>query len=850
MLQVPPLVPVIAALAVFFGSPVLAEAEASAETVSKAKAETQSLAQATEGFVLSSGFIDVYASTDQGKVLALLPPSSPDGHEPGVLLRFIHAQRLTAGLGSNPLGLDRGWGNSGRILRFRRIGNRVIAEVENHRYRALTSNKLERQAVAASFASSFIWSTEIVAEDDDGRVLIDLAGLLTADGLGLARILGRDGGKFARADDRSLPDADSVLVFPDNVEIDAWITFTGDAPGSEIQATAADANAVTLIQHHSFVRLPDDGYRVRHADSRSASFELGFYDYASRLDEPVMGAYAMRHRLQHQNPGRPESGVREPLVFYIDSGAPERIQQALVEGASWWSEAFAAAGFENGFRVELLPEDAHPLDIRYNVVQWVHRQTRGWSYGGGIIDPRTGEMIKGHVILGSQRVRQDRMIFEGLAGVDAVGSGAENDPVELALDRIRQLAAHELGHALGFGHNFAASANDRASVMDYPAPWVHLDDQGALDFSRAYGHGIGEWDKLTARWLYSEFAPELDESARLDEIMAEAIERGLQFVADPHARSVSTAHPDGSAWDNGNDAIVELGRVLDVRARALADFGVDRIARGRPLATLREVLVPIYLYHRYQLDAAAKSLGGLRFSYARRGGPGTSPSPVSPDDQRRALAMLLKTLDPARLNLPEELVGSMPPSYNGYWFNAGAETLPARTGAAFDLFTAAETAADLSYAALLDGERAERLAAQSAMDPAMPSLDEVIEAIQARLFDDLATAGPPRLRVISQRLVARYAAALMRLESEAGSAQVQAAARAGLSGIARRLGRERGMADFSEWMTVRIQKHLGRPAPPSNPASPGPEIPPGSPIGGTKGLGPVDWLAEGCWHCD
>ena len=808
-----------------------------------------SFAEAVAGLELAEGFIDIYSSAAKGKVLARLPSADPDGDQPGVLLRFIHAQRLTAGLGSNPLGLDRGWGKSGRILRFRRIGDRVIAEVENHRYRAVTSNAPERRAVSESFATSFVWSTEVVAEDDSGRVLIDLAGLLTADALRLAQTLSRDGGTFKRADDRSLPDAASLLVFPDNVEIDAWITFTGEEPGREIQATAADSSAVTLIQHHSFVRLPDDGYRVRQADPRTGTFALGFYDYAARLDEPVVQAYAMRHRLQYNEPGKPESGVRDPLVFYIDPGAPERIRQALVEGASWWRDAFAAAGFENGFRVELLPEDAHPLDIRYNVVQWVHRQTRGWSYGGGIIDPRTGEMIKGHVILGSQRVRHDRMIFEGLAGVAAVGSGADDDPVELALDRIRQLAAHELGHALGFGHNFAASTNDRASVMDYPAPWIQVDDLGALDFSRAYGRGIGEWDTLVARWLYSEFAPDTDEQDRLDRIVAEAAGRGLRFVADEHGRSVATGHPFGAVWDNGADPIAELGNALAVREHALEQFAADRIAAGRPLAALRGVLVPIYLYHRYQVDAAAKSLGGLRFSYVRRGGPGERPTPVSPDDQRRALQMLLETLDPDRLDLRDEIVQMMPPSYTGYGFDPGSETLPGRTEPAFDLFTAAETAADLSLRALLNPVRAERLVAQSALDPAMPSLNEVVESVGERLLKDLANSDSPRMKTISQRLLARFAATLMALDATGGSAQVQASARAGLRNLARQTQRVRGMRDFADWMTTRIDSHLDRPAPPSNPSTPGPDVPPGSPIGSKAGPGSLEWVAEGCWHC-
>ena len=845
------LAPFWAALFLAFAVPGYVPAFAEDES---AGSQPASFTEATTGLELSEGFIDIYSSPEKGKVLARLPAPSAEFEQPGVLLRFIHAQRLTAGLGSNPLGLDRGWGNSGRILRFRRIGDRVIAEVENHRYRAVTSNPLEQRAVSDSFATSFVWSTEIIAEDDNGRVLIDLAGLLTADALGLAQTLSRDGGKFTRADDRSLPDAASLLVFPDNVEVDAWITFTGDEPGREIRATAADPGVVTLIQHHSFVRLPDDGYRVRSADPRTGTFALGFYDYAADLDEPVVRAYAMRHRLQYNEPGNPGSGVREPLVFYIDPGAPERIRQALVEGASWWRDAFAAAGFPDGFRVELLPEDAHPLDIRYNVVQWVHRQTRGWSYGGGIIDPRTGEMIKGHVILGSQRVRQDRMIFEGLAGVDAVGSGREDDPVELALDRIRQLAAHELGHALGFGHNFAASTNDRASVMDYPAPWVKVDDLGGLDFSGAYDHGIGEWDKLIARWLYSEFAPDVSESERLDAIVAEGAERGLRFVADEHARSVSTGHPHGAVWDNGGDPIEELGNALAVREQALARFGADRIAAGRPLAALREVLVPIYLYHRYQVDAAAKSLGGVKFSYAQRGGPGQRPAPVAAEDQRRALAMLLETLDPERLDLPDDLVRMMPPSYDGYWFEPGEETLPGRTAPAFDLFTAAETAGDISFAALLDPTRAERLAAPAAMDAELPSLTEVIAAVRARLLEDLGRAEAPRSRVISGRLISRYASALMRLDGQTGSAEVQVAARSGLRALLNRVKRQRDMREFGDWLAARIDNHLQRPAPPADPLTPGPDIPPGSPIGSTLGgtttSGALNWIAEGCWHCD
>lgn len=796
----------------------------------------KTFADHVSGLERADGFLETYSDPAKARVLVALPAVGDDGGS----IRFIHALRLTRGLGSNPLGLDRGWGNSGRILRFRRVGDRVMIEAENLRYRAVTANNLERDAVAESFARSFLWATDVLATADDGRVLIDLSGFLTLDGLGLARTLSSDGGAFKQAEDRSLPDVGSVLAFPDNIEIDAWITFIGDEPGAQIRATSADPNSVTLLQHHSFVRLPDDGYRVRHADPRSGSFEQAFRDFAAPLDEAIVRSYAVRQRLQYNEPGRPESGVAEPIVFHIDPGAPEQIRDALIEGAAWWAEAFEAAGFPDGFRVELLPEDAHPLDIRYNVVQWVHRQTRGWSYGGGVIDPRTGEIIKGHVILGSQRVRQDRMIFEGLAGVEATGTGRADDPVELSLDRIRQLSAHEVGHALGFGHNFAASSIDRASVMDYPAPWIRMDGN-RIDFSRAYDRGIGEWDKLSARWLYSEFAPGTDEADALDAILAEGAEAGLVYIADEHGRSVGSAHPKASVWDNGADAVDELERVLAVRAHALQRFGPDRVAEGRPLSELREVLVPIYLYHRYQVDAAAKKIGGVRFDYQKRGGPLEPMSPVPAEEQLRALYALLSTLAPEQLDLPDAVLSRLPPGTRGFGFaEADPETFSARTEPIFDLFTAAETAADVTLAALLDPRRTERLLQQHALDRELPSLDQVVGSIEGRVTDSLSRSDAGRHRMLAQRVAARYMAALIRLDTAAASPELRATARARLAALPDALPRRTADPTFAAWLAGSIEDHLERPAPPAEPAPAGPPIPPGSPIGS----------AELCWHCD
>jgi len=395
-----------------------------------------------------AGFIDLYVDKNENKVLAKLPKAD----EEGVSLRLIHTARLTAGLGSNPVGLDRGWGDSGKIIVFRKLGNKVIIEAENTLYRADPNNPLEERAVRESFARSFLASADIMSGSDG--LLIDLTDFLTSDVLNLQQYLKNRGeGNFSISKDRTLVDTANVFAFPDNVEMDVFFTLSSPKPGREFSTTAANGRDATLIQHHSFVRLPEEGYTPLEADPRTGAIEVVHYDYSAELSDQIETHIARRYRLQKNEAG----DTINPIVFYIDSGAPEPIRSALIEGAEWWKEAFAAAGYPDGYSVEVLPEDAHPLDIRYNVVQWVHRQTRGWSYGGGVSDPRTGEMLKGHVNLGSLRVRQDRMIFEGLAGTAKTDTGADDDPVELALDRIRQLSAHEVGHALGFAHNFAAS---------------------------------------------------------------------------------------------------------------------------------------------------------------------------------------------------------------------------------------------------------------------------------------------------------------------------------------------------------------------------------------------------------
>ncbi|MEM7456091.1 MAG: zinc-dependent metalloprotease [Planctomycetota bacterium] len=709
----------------------------------------------TEGLRKTDGYIPFYWDNEEGKILLELTRGEEE---------FLYVHSLATGLGSNPVGLDRGQLGDQKIVRFTRIGPRVLMMQRNLRFRAVTDNELEQRSVEQSFAESVIWGGEVVAETD-GVLLIDITSLLLSDIHGVIETLSNsDQGDFSLDDSRSAVFLDACKAFPENTELESTLTFTGDDPGRFVQQTAPTPRAITLRQHHSFIQLPDDEYQPRKYDVRSPCMFITFADYASPLDESLEHRWILRHRLKKSDPDANTSEAVEPIVYYVDAGAPELIQQALVEGASWWNEAFESAGFENAFRVEILPPDADPLDVRYNVIQWVHRSTRGWSYGGSVIDPRTGEIIKGHVTLGSLRVRQDQLLFNGLTsplassaqcaccGISGIVEDStladfddDTDALEVALARIRQLSAHEVGHTLGFVHNFAASTYaDRASVMDYPAPRVNVAADGTLDLSDAYGTGIGEWDKVSVQFAYTELPAELDESIILDDFLNQASANGYIFISDADARPAGAAHPLANLWDNGNDPIEELEHVMRVRRIALDNFDPAAMPAGTTTADIAQYFTPLYLHHRYQLNAAGKVIAGHLYEYGYSSGNQPAGEMIPVDRQKAALEALLKTLDPAELAIPADVMAAISP--RPHQTIRDVEIMDTNSGRIFDPLASARVAADLTLDELFQHQRLNRLSIHARQSielspevfiPAV--VERILENCPAKWSDDLTT---------------------------------------------------------------------------------------------------------------
>ncbi|HHP7242030.1 MAG TPA: zinc-dependent metalloprotease [Cyclobacteriaceae bacterium] len=678
------------------------------------ESKNQTIISFTSGMQKFAGYFDFYWDNNTGKIFLEVDKLNTE---------FLYVNALAAGVGSNDIGLDRGQLGDESVVKFERYGPKVLLVEPNQHYRAVSDNVEEVRSVNEAFASSIL-AGFLVEVDDEDRLLIDITDFIMRDSHLISRRLkDRKQGNYKLDPLRSSVYMPSTMNFPENTEFEAILTFSGTPEGDWIRSVVPNPQAVTVRTHHSFIKLPDDNYSTRTFDPRSGFNYIAYQDYATPIDEPLVKRMIRRHRLEKKNPNADISEAVEPIIYYVDRGAPEPIRSALIEGASWWNQAFEAAGYKNAFRVKVLPEGVHPLDVRYNVIQWVHRSTRGWSYGASVVDPRTGEIIKGHVSLGSLRVRQDFLIATGLLNPYKNANSSTVPMKAMALARLRQLSAHEVGHTIGLSHNFAASYNDRASVMDYPHPYVQMDKNGNIDLSEAYDVGIGEWDKVTIKYGYGQFGSDREAKKVLDQ----AFQDGFKYITDQDARPMDGAHPLAHLWDNGKDAVDELNRMMDIRRKVLNDFSEAAIKNDMPYSSIEEVLVPMYLFHRYQIDGASKLVGGLDYSYAVKGSDTEATSFIKPKRQIKAVDALISTIKPEALRLSEDLLLKLPPKAHGY--SRSRETFPSNTGIVFDYFAAIKVASSLPVSFLLNPGRCNRLVMFKARNTKQPGLTVMMDRL-------------------------------------------------------------------------------------------------------------------------
>ena len=645
---------------------------------------------------------------------------------------FLYVSSLSSGVGSNDIGLDRGQLGGERVVKFIKAGNKLLLVQPNQDYRAITNNELERKSIEQAFAKSVLFGFKIIETKNDSFI-IEITPFLMQDTHGVSNRLKRSNEGMYKLDlSKSALNMERTKAFPKNVEFDVILTFKGQPTGRNLRSVTPTASLVTVTQHHSFIELPDNNYKPRVFDVRSGAIPMSYMDYATPIQEQIRKRFVIRHRLEKKNPNAAISEAKEPIIYYLDNGTPEPVRSALLKGASWWNQAYEAIGFKDAFQVKMLPEDADPMDCRYNVIQWVHRSTRGWSYGGSVVDPRTGEIIKGHVSLGSLRVRQDFLIAQALMNKPFAERDDNYQPMlEMALARIRQLGAHEVGHTLGFAHNFTASTHNRASVMDYPHPLITVKGND-IDLSNAYAIGIGDWDKVSVAYSYSEFDKSADERIELNKILDKAKNDGLRFITDSDARSQGGAHPLAHLWDNGKTASEGLEAILKVRAKAVSNFSKDNIRTNEPYSVLEDVFVPLYFFHRYQTEAATKVVGGLDYNYAVKGDGQFTTKVVDVNTQRKTLKTVLKTLDAEVLAIPKNKLDLFPP--RAFAYGRSRESFKGKTGVGFDALSVVSTASDMTLSLLLHPQRANRLVQQKSLDNNQLSLDEVLQNIINQSF--------------------------------------------------------------------------------------------------------------------
>jgi hypothetical protein len=744
------------------------------------------------------GFVPFYLDEEKGKIY--LEISSLDKE-------FLYVNALTAGVGSNDIGLDRGQLGENRVVEFRRTGNKILLVHKNYGFRAYTDNPYEAKSIQDAFAESVLWGFEIVQKEGE-KLIVEGTNFYLQDAHGVAETLTRSRQGTYRVDaTRSGLYFQMIKNFPQNTEVEATITLTGTGAGGYLRSVTPTPEAVTVRMRHSFIELPEL-YAKRKFDPRAGFFFISYQDYTTPIDEPLVKRFISRHRLEKKDPAAAVSEVMEPIVYYLDRGTPEPVASALIEGGNWWAQAFEAAGFKNAFRVELAPEGLDLLDVRYNVIQWVHRSTRGWSYGSSVRDPRTGEILKGHVSLGSLRVRQDYLIAQGLLQPFEEGKPVDARMMQMALDRLKQLSAHEIGHTIGVAHSYATSPNNRSSVMDYPHPMITEEANGELDFGHAYDLKIGEWDKWAIKYGYGNPAPGQSEEEFLEKTLTDTYAAGFEFITDSDSRNPSGVHPRSHLWDNGASAPEELMRMLKLRENRMKSFGLNAIRTGEPQAILEEVFVPLYLMHRYQLEATSKLIGGLDYTYKIKGDNQPDQKWISAKDQNEALSALLATISSNQLEVPAHVLALIPPRPYGYSRNR--ETFPSRTGPTFDPIAPAENIVDATFGFLFESGRINRVYLQNLQDKSLPGFETLLNQVTTQVFSATMPGGlKDEIKLMTEAKLVDHLVALSKNPN--ASQTVRAITRMHLGKIGAMAGSSGNLKAHRAYLNDKIQAYLKLP---------------------------------------